>query len=166
MSSPPLKRCPGLAAIVAVLSLAVVAPAASAAVRIVHTLPGWREAASFKRISEYFTGRENTGGEIVQRTHPDQRAGYYFLVRIANDGPPVAVRIVLQVVAPGSVDPKTYTFNVALPERTSVLDLGLTGADWPGPRVNAVAWKLELTDEAGQPLASGKSYLWDKPAGS
>jgi len=156
---------PRLALAAALFALAGTAPA-SAGVGIVHAFPGWREAASFKRISEYFTGQENTGGEIVRRTHPDQRGGYYFLLRMENDGPAVSARVALQVVLPGSPEAKTFTFSVTLPEKTCVLDLGLTGADWPGPKINAVAWRFEVTDESGRVLATEKSYLWDKPAGS
>lgn len=134
-------------------------------VRIVRTYFGWREAASFKRISEYFNGKENTGDEIVLRTHPDQRGGYYFLVRLANGGAPVAARIVLHVVTPDTATPRVFTFNAALPGRVSVFDLGVTGDDWPGPKINAVAWRLDLIDETGRTLATEKSYLWDKPVG-
>lgn len=143
---------------------AVAAPAGDT-VRIIHAFSGWRDAASFKRISEYFTGRENTGGEIVLRTHPDQRGGYYFLVRTANSGPPVAVRIRLSVVTPDHADPKNYSLDATLPAGDAVFDLGLTGPDWPGPRIHAVAWKLDIDDESGRMLAGTKSYLWDKPAG-
>ena len=139
---------------------------AAGGVRVIRTYSGWRDAPSFKRISEYFTGRENTGGEIVLRTHPDERGGYYFLVRMANDGAPVAARIVLHVVTPDSATPRTFTFNTTLPGRESVLDLGLTGADWPDLKINAVAWRFDVLDGAGQILATGKSYLWDKPAGA
>ncbi|MBN8527563.1 MAG: hypothetical protein J0M02_19695 [Planctomycetes bacterium] len=59
---------------------------------IVRTFTGWRDGASFKRISEYFDGKENTGRETVLRTHPEQRTGYYFLVRVANPGAPLPVR--------------------------------------------------------------------------
>jgi len=134
-------------------------------VRIVRTFFGWREAASFKRISEYFDGKENTGGEIILRTHPDRRGGYYFLVRVANSGAPVAAHIVLHVVTPDAATPRTFTFTTALPGKEAVFDLGLTGSDWPDPKVHAVAWRLDVADDTGRTLATGKSYLWDKPVG-
>ncbi len=43
------------------------------------------------------------------------------------------------------------------------LDAGLTGADWPGPKVHPVAWKLEAVATDGTPLAVEKSFLWAKP---
>jgi hypothetical protein len=150
------------------ISLAAVAPdspAPEGAVRIVRTFSGWREADSFKRISEYFNGRENTGGEIVVRTHPDQRGGYYFLVRVVNDGAPVGAHIVLHVVTPDNAAPRTFTFDTTLPGKEAVFDLGVTGTDWPDAKIHAVAWRLDLLDGAGRTLATGKSYLWDKPSG-
>jgi hypothetical protein len=47
-------------------------------INLIRTFTGWREAASFKRISEYFDGQENTQGEVVLRSQPDQRGGLLF----------------------------------------------------------------------------------------
>jgi hypothetical protein len=132
-------------------------------VTIVRAFTGWRDAASFKRISEYFTGKENTSGETVLRTHPDQRAGYYFLVRAANSGAPVTVRITVQMITPTDAKTQTHTFVTDLKTGETVLDLGLTGADWPDAKANPVAWKLDLLSTAGRVLATEKSYLWEKP---
>ncbi len=132
---------------------------------IVRVFSGWHDAASFKHISEYFTGRENTHGEVMLRSQPDQRSGYYYLLRLANHGPAVPVRINLQIVMPASVKPLNHAFAADLPGGETVLNLGLTGADWPGATTNPVAWKLEVAAADGRVLATEKSYLWDKPAG-
>lgn len=136
---------------------------AAAEVRVVRVFTGWREATSFKRISEYFTGRENTGNEVVLRTQPASRGGYYFLVRTDNDGPARDARFILEVVTPGTTQPRQFEFNAALPAGNRVYQLGLTGVDWPDKTISAVAWKLELHDSAGALLATEKSYLWEKP---
>jgi hypothetical protein len=133
---------------------------------VVRVYTGWREAASFKRISEYFDGKENTGGEVVLRTHADQRGGYYFLIRLANPGAPLAARIQLLVVTPDSANPREFTFPIHIPTGGNVYNLGLTGADWPEPKVNAVAWRVQVLDESGKAVATEKSYLWEKPAGN
>ena len=133
---------------------------------IVRAFTGWRDAASFKRISEYFDGQENTGGQIVVRTHPDQRSGYYFLVRTANPGAPLGVKISLQLSLPSEAKPRTYRFATEVPAGAAVLNLGLTGADWPNAKTNPVAWKLDVLAPDGRVLASEKSYLWEKPAGN
>jgi hypothetical protein len=137
----------------------------AAEMKIVRVFGGWRDAASFKRISEYFDGKENTGGQIVLRTHADQRGGYYFLVRVANSGGPVDAKLKLQIVRPTVAAPAVYTFASPLPGGDSVLQLGLTGTDWPDTKAHPVAWKLEITAADGRVLATEKSYLWEKPAG-
>ena len=132
--------------------------------KVVRVFTGWRDAASFKHISEYFTGREDTGHQTILRTHVDDRAGYYFLVRTNNAGGPVAARINLQLILPANTSVRHFTFPVNLGAGDTVLNLGLTGDDWPGARTNPVAWKMDLVAADGRVLASEKSYLWEKPA--
>ena len=131
---------------------------------IVRVFTGWRDAASFKHISEYFDGKENTRGEAMLRTQPDQQGGYYFLVRAANPGAPVTVKIIVQLVMPAGAKAREFTFPADLKPGDTVLNLGLTGADWPDARTHPVAWKLELLSTDGRVLATEKSYLWEKPA--
>jgi hypothetical protein len=148
------------------LAFAAAAATSAAEVKIVRVYTGWREAASFKRISEYFSGRENTGGEIVVRSRPEERGGYYFLVRTANAGAARPVRFLLHVVTPDATQPRLFRFSSTLPAGQAVHQLGLTGTDWPDRTVDAMAWKLEIADAAGtELLAEAKSYLWEKPAG-
>ena len=144
---------------------ATLVSARAAEIEFVRVWPGWRDAESFERISEYFDGRENTGGEIVLRTHPEQRAGFYFLVRVANAGPAKpGAHFVLQVILPSDPEPKSTTFPADVPDRSKVFELGLTGPDWPDSEVHPVAWKLELRSAEDQVLASAQSFLWEKPA--
>lgn len=147
------------------LFLALATAATAAEVRLVRVFSGWREAGSFKRISEYFTGRENTGGVDVRRTRPEERGGYYFLVRTDNAGPARDVSFRLEIVTPESSKPRHFEFMAHLPAGGQVYQLGLTGADWPGREIDAMAWKLEVRDASGATLASEKSFLWEKPAG-
>ncbi len=142
----------------------MLAPALSASeLSIVRVFPGWRSAASFKRISEYLTGRENTGGETILRTDPAQRAGYYFMVRLDTPGAPLKVQFKLQLVSPTSAVPQEIVFDG---EATSgVTQLGLTGPEWQDAKSQPVAWHLQvLAANDGRLLAAEKSYLWDKPA--
>jgi hypothetical protein len=131
-------------------SLLVTPALVAADVTLVRVFTGWRDAASFKRISEYFDGRENTG--------------YYFLVRVANTGAPRSVTARLTIISSANGKPRDFSFTPALGGGDTVFHLGLTGADWPDAKASPVAWKLELTDAGGQVLASEKSYLWEKPA--
>jgi hypothetical protein len=146
-------------------SLLVLAPARATEVDLIRVWPAWRDAQSFERISEYFTGRENTGRRIVVRTHAENHSGYYFLTRAANHGPAVSgAKFVLQIVSPHVAAPKSYSFPVDVPAGTQVYELGLTGHDWPEKKDHPVAWKLELIDASGRVIVSKESFLWEKPA--
>ena len=143
------------------LFAALVASAAASEITIARVFTGWHDAESFKRISEYFTGKENTSGTTVLRTHPDQRAGFYFLVRAANSGAPTRVKISVDVITPTNNQAKTYAFAADLKTGATVLNIGLTADDWPDAKANPVAWKIELIANDGQVLAGEKSYLWE-----
>jgi len=141
-------------------------PARAADVSFVRVWPGYRSAESFERISEYFTGEENTGGQTVLRSRPDARAGFYFLARTKNTGPAVSGAIFrLDVITPASAAPRTVTFTADLPPGERVFNLGLTGADWPDAKAHPVAWKLMVLAPGGTELVAMQSYLWEKPPG-
>jgi hypothetical protein len=138
--------------------------ARAADVEFIRVWPAWREAESFERISEYFGGGENHGREIVQRSRPDTRTGYYFLVRLKSATSTPDARFELSVIRPDAPEPKSFIFPAALPAKEAVFQLGLTGSDWPGgSEANPVAWKLALVDRTGRVLAEHKSFLWEKP---
>ena len=154
-----IRRC-----LLVFLLAAATAPAEE--LKIVRVYTGWREASAFKHISEYFSGKENTHGETMLRTRPVRRDGYYFLVRTANSGTPQPVKITIMLSMPGEPKPRSHTFAAELPAGPTVLNLGLTGPDWPGAETNPVAWKLDITADDGRILATEKSYLWEKPTES
>ena len=135
----------------------------AADVTVVPVFTGWRDAASFKRISEYFNGKENTGGQFILRTHPDERSGFYFLMRIHHSGAALKASAELQVITPDAATPRIFKFTTTLTDGKTMLNLGLTGPDWPDLKVNPVAWKLDLLTADGQLLATENSYLWEKP---
>jgi hypothetical protein len=144
-------------------SISTTTRATDAGVTITRVFAGWRDAESFKRISEYFSGHENTGGAVVLRSHPEQRAGFYFLLRTSNPGAPIDVKIDLALITPTDTQPKHYSFNATLKSGATVLNLGLTAGDWPDAKANPVAWKIDFLDNAGQIVAQEQSYLWAKP---
>jgi hypothetical protein len=149
------------------LALLLALPAAVRAsdVEFIRTWTDWRSAESFERISEYFTGQENTSGQIVRRSQPAERAGFYFLVRLRHSGASQpAAKLVLSLIKPDSPVVRVYTFPVPLATGESVFNLGLTGADWPGAKAHPVAWKLEAVATDGTLLGVHKSFLWEKPA--
>jgi hypothetical protein len=153
-----------LLTLVFVVALFCAGSARAADVMFVRVWPGYRDAASFERMSEYLTGRENTGGQTVLRTQPAQRAGFYFLVRLKNAGDAVdGATFELSVITPASATPRMLTFPTDLPAGEHVFDCGLTGADWPDAKMHPVAWKLVVRAPGGAKLASEQSFMWAKP---
>lgn len=147
-------------------SLAVaLASVRAAGVEFVRVWPAWRDAVDFDSISEHFTGREEHGHRVVLRTTPDARAGFYYLVRVANkDTAKTAASFSLRLISPQSPDVKTYSFSADVPSGQTVFELGLTGQTWPNAELHPVAWRLDLLSADGTVLATAKSFLWEKPA--
>lgn len=147
------------------LLLALAAPARAAEAEFLHVWPGWRDADAFDRISEYFGGGENQGNQRILRTQPGVREGYYFLARVRSTTAHQGVIFEVSVIRPDSPEPKVFRLASELPAGDSVVQVGLTGPDWPGgARKNPTAWKLVLLGAGGQVLAEQKSFLWEKPA--
>ena len=140
------------------------ATVSATAVTIIRVQHEWRDAASFKRIAEYFDGREHNGSAAIRRSHPETRAGYYFFVRVKNPGALRPATASLQVIHTTSAMPVHYQFPVELKAGDTVFNIGLTGADWPDAKLHPVAWKLQFLDADGKVLATEASYLWEKPA--
>jgi hypothetical protein len=146
------------------LFASLIAPTFAADGRIVRLQQGYRTTASFQRLSEFLTGRENTGKETVLRSQPAARDGYYWFLRLENSGAALAgATLELQVISPANPEPKTFTFSAPVPHGTHVFNLGLTGTDWTGPEAAPVAWQLRVRSSAGE-LVATQSFLWSKPA--
>ena len=132
-------------------------------VEVVRLLPEYMPASAFDRVSEYFTGKENTRGYTVLRTQPDSRDGFYFNLRTKSDKAIDLAWIELQIITPTSPEPRTESFAISIPKGSHLTRFGLTGKDWPGAKARPVAWKLRLLGVDGAELASEQSFLWSKP---
>jgi len=133
-------------------------------VDFVRIWPSWREAESFVRISEYFGGKENTGRQTMLRTHPDERAGFYFLTRTRNKSAELTgAKFILELITPDSPYPKIFTFPTPVKAGQHVFNLGLTGRDWVGQAVQPIAWRLRLLSAEDRELATAQSFLWNLP---
>lgn len=133
-------------------------------VEFVRVWPQWHQADEFKRISEYFTGRENPGKREVRRSQPINRTGYYFIVRVRHRHTSLmGARFVLRVIAPDSPDTRKFTFPADVRPGEHLFELGLTGSDWLGEKVHPVAWRLDLLAPDGHALAWHQSFMWEMP---
>ena len=129
----------------------------------VRIWPEYRKAESFERISEYLSGEENTGGQLVLRSQKDKRDGYYFLVRVKNHAAAEqGCTWQVEVILPSSPTPQVFSLPTDLRAGGSVYQLGVTGTDWPGAEIVPVAWKLTLKAADGRELVTRQSFLWSK----
>ena len=147
------------------LAAMVLAPAlASAAeVKLVRVWPDYRAADSFTRIAEYFGGKEKAP-ELIVRSQPASRDGYYFLARFQSTEAQPGSIIALEYILPGEDAARVQFFPVDLPKGSRAVLAGLTGADWPGATVAPTAWRLRLLGPAGVEVAREQSFLWSLPA--
>lgn len=123
----------------------------------------YREAQQFYRISEFFTGRENTGRNVILRSNPEERGGFYWTVRLRSYPyrKQVEEAVRLEVILPGDVEPTLFTFALG-PERprNPLILVGLTGDHWADPDALPLAWRISFADAAGDIFARQQSFLW------
>lgn len=133
----------------------------AAGVKIVRILEGHKKNEDFDRISEFFSGKENTGGVTILRSQPSLREGYYFTIRLDSETPVTKATIELLIYNTVSETPHRHTFETTLSKGSQLIEIGLTGNDWPFPKTtHPSAWKITLLDAAQTPLATRQSYLW------
>jgi hypothetical protein len=136
-------------------------------VAITHVDQRYIEDMDFRRISEYFTGQENTSGRLIERTDPQQRAGYYFIVSLAwhpHTTLPAGTQADVDYIRKDDPQPRHAHFTFSAPTGTfNEILLGLTGTDWTDQDATMVAWKVTLKDAAGAVLADRQSFLWSLP---
>jgi len=136
--------------------------AAEGEVKIVRIWPEYREAKSFTRLAEYFGGKEKSR-ELLVRSQPTARQGYYFLARFDTPAALPDAVLALEYILPGEELTRIHFFPLDLPLGSRAVLAGLTGADWPGAKVEPTAWRLRLLAADGSELARQQSFLWSLP---
>ncbi len=133
-------------------------------VRIESITPRYMEAQQFIRVSEYWSGTEQTGSRLILRSDPQVRDGFYFVLRLDEKVKklPRGTRILAEVFTPASPEAQTFTFTLpAKRPRTKEIFVGLTGTDWNFPEAVPGAWRFTLENANGDLLAREQSYLWE-----
>lgn len=159
---PRVSRPALTASLAAALALAAPVLAPAAEVKLVRVWPEYREPSRFVRIAEYFGGKEKAP-ELIVRSQPESRAGYYFLARFQSAEPLPGSMLALEYFLPGEELARVQFFPVDLPKGSRAVLAGLTGADWPGAKVEPTAWRLRLLGPAGTEVAREQSFLWSLP---
>jgi hypothetical protein len=138
------------------------ASASASEVALVRVWPEYRAGASFTRIAEYFGGKEKAP-ELIVRSRPDSRDGYYFLARFKAPAALPGSILALEYIVPGDELARVQFFPIDLPRGSRAVLAGLTGIDWPGAKVAPTAWRLRLLGPSGTELVREQSFLWSMP---
>jgi hypothetical protein len=161
----PAIRTVSMRPLLAISFLFLVASLSASDIQVIRVWPSYQSNESFEHVSEFFSGMENTTGHILLRSQPDTRAGYYFLTRFKNSGAnAIEARVEVQLILPDSPKTLSYRFDTHLPKGNHVLNIGLTGKDWPVANAQPVAWQVRLLTPDGQELAKHQSFTWALPA--
>lgn len=126
--------------------------------------PRYIEAQQFKRIGEYWSGSEVTGGRLILRSTPEARDGYYFVLVLDKKirRLPRGTTITAEVDTPASAEMQTDTFILPSDRpKTREIFVGLTGADWPVRDAVPGAWRFTIKTPNGDLLGQKQSYLWE-----
>lgn len=122
------------------------------------------EAEQFIRISEYFTGKENTGKRVILRSDPDHRGGLYFVVRFSESvqSLPENIKLSVEFYLTGSVHLNHFDFDLPSPlKNTRRIFVGITDPSVDSKRF-PIAWKIRVY-LTGETYCERKSYLWEMP---
>lgn len=120
------------------------------------------EDVGFRRIWEYFTGREYAGGDIILRSNPECRSGLYFVFEVDGEclGGRECAYVELRYRKLGDMEMHVEGQVVnAFGRGWQRVLYGLTGVG--ENQVVPIAWSIRVLSEArDETLASAGSYLW------
>ena len=142
------------------LVLALGITAAQAELTVISTQH--RDVDSFKRFSEYLTGKPSDGRYAVYRSDEDSRDGFYVSLLVRDkDTLPAVSSLKVQFVRAGTQEVDSFESPAGTLKKKRIL-VGFTGNEWQDPSAHPVAWKIDLLDSSGQPLESAQSFLWSE----
>ena len=135
-----------------------------AGVTIKSAYSRYYEDGEIRPIGQYFGGSfKGQGFRTVIASQPDNPQGQYFIAKLDDEegANPATARMTYYIST--SKDAFTHEWEIGSESLRGWLYLGLTGSDWSSDEVAPLAWKIELLDANGSPLAEWKSFLWEMP---
>ncbi|MFP4157990.1 MAG: hypothetical protein ACLFU4_10265 [Opitutales bacterium] len=122
------------------------------------------EAHEFKRIGEYLSGKEVTGGRLILRSDPNARSGCYFVLTLDEKVRRLAKGTTIRGEIYTARSPDAQVFEMPLPNqrpKTKEVFFGLTGEDWSAGSPVPGAWRFSILSPNGEVMAQQQSYLWE-----
>lgn len=140
--------------------LTLLALAATARAELTVISSAHREADSFKRFSEYLTGKPSEGRYEIIRSDDSSRDGFYVSLLASDKAAIKQVSTVkVQFVRAGTLEIESFEKKADSLKKKRIL-VGFTESEWHGSKNHPMAWKIELLDSAGTVLESAQSFLW------
>ncbi len=123
-----------------------------------------KKSKDFTRLSEYFSGEENFGGNAVCRSNPEIRDGTYLILGL-EFGAEIPAGSVAELRYFSSETRGEIQQKWELPAFKARPDkeifLGLTGEDFgKNFRKKITAWRVEIRSPSGEKLLARESFLW------
>ncbi len=144
------------------LTFILVALAASAHAELTVISTEHRDADSFKRVSEYLTGKHSDGRYAVYRSETSSRVGFYISLLASKKSILKQVaKVRVQFVRKGTQEIDSFELPAESLKKKRIL-VGFTGDEWQDSSDHPVAWKIDLLDAAGTSLDSAQSFLWSE----
>lgn len=142
--------------------LILLALAATARAELTVVSAEHRDADSFKRVSEYLTGKHSDGRYAVFRSDDSSRDGFYISL-LADDRTTLARAEKLRVrfVRKGTQEIDSFQLPAKDLKKKRIL-VGFTGSEWEESSNHPVAWKIELLDASDTTLETAQSFLWSE----
>lgn len=126
---------------------------------------GYFKTADFKRIPEFFTGREYSGSKVYCRSDPLSREGFYFIVKVSASRDELSnnAHWKLDWISPKNLESQSIDIPIDNPDIFGKeVFIGLTGEDWTDSSVRPLAWRLSLLNSEKGIIAESQSFLWSK----
>lgn len=121
-----------------------------------------READSFKRVSEYLTGKHSDGRYAVYRSDSTSRDGFYVSLLASDKATlPEVSKVRVQFVRKGTQEIDSFEAPADALKKKRIL-VGFTGSEWENNNSHPVAWKIDLLNSSGASLESAQSFLWSE----
>ena len=119
----------------------------------------------FKRIPEFFTGKEFEGWKVYCRSNPNEREGFYFIVKVSGSSDELSKNAHWKIdwISPKNPESQSIEIPIDNPDIFGKeVFIGLTGEDWTDSSVQPLAWRLRLLNSENGIIAESQSFLWSK----
>ena len=116
----------------------------------------------FVRLSEFFTGRENTGNFTILRSQK-RRSGLYFYVPLEESKIKVEKihSFKLSIIDSRNLTSRNFKFQMSRKgKRQKRILLGITGDDWDEKDDRLIAWEIKILGENDKDFQVAMSSLW------